>query len=70
MTCIKVIYLATVFVMWFCIGVNLKLIKRNKKLSKDYLAAIEAARAAEKNFLEAADTYHTMCKELQGGTEQ
>lgn len=65
MTVFKVVYAATMLILWLCIILNAACVLRSKKLTKDYLAVIEAARAAEKNFLEAAETYHTMCKELK-----
>lgn len=70
MTVFKVIYTATILILWLLIVLNFLCILRSNKLHKDYIASINLARAAEQNFLEAAETYHTMCKELQGGAEQ
>lgn len=64
MTVFKVIYAATILILWLCIVINFLLILRGSKLSKDYIAAINLARAAEQNFLDAAESYHTMCREL------
>lgn len=60
-----ILYLISCAILWVCIAVNIRQLRRNTNLSKEYLSAIQAARAAEKHFLEAAETYHTMCRELQ-----
>ena len=65
MTVFKAVYAATMLILWLCIILNSLCILRSNKLHKYYDVAIEAARAAEKNFLEAAETYRTMCKELK-----
>jgi hypothetical protein len=62
--------------LWIVTGANIcsliRSIRFQKKWSKTYnelfselQESIDDAKRAESRFLEAAETYHTMCRELQ-----
>ena len=46
----KVLYLFSVAILWACIFVNIWQFRRNRKLSSEYLDAIEKAIQAQDNY--------------------
>lgn len=48
----QVLYLICCILLWICIAINIKLIRRNRKLSNEYVEAITTAYKARDNYAE------------------
>ena len=46
----QILYLISAGLLWICILINIWQLRRNRRLSKDYLEAITAAKKARDNF--------------------
>ena len=53
----QLIYLISAGLLWICILINIWQLRRNRRLSKDYLEAITAAKKAR-------DNYEQLCQNL------
>lgn len=53
----QIIYLISAGILWICIFINIWQLRRNRRLSKDYLEAITAAKKAR-------DNYEQLCQNL------
>ena len=46
----QILYLISAGLLWICIFINICQLRRNRRLSKDYLEAITAAKKARDDF--------------------
>lgn len=46
----QILYLISAGILWICIFMNISQLRRNSRLSKDYLEAITAAKKARDNY--------------------
>ena len=53
----QLLYLISAGILWICIFINIWQLRRNRRLSKDYLEAIMAAQKAR-------DNYEQLCQNL------
>lgn len=53
----QILYLISAGLLWICILINIWQLRRNRRLSKDYLEAITAAKKAR-------DNYEQLCQNL------
>lgn len=53
----QILYLISAGILWICILINIWNLRRNRRLSKDYLEAVTAAKKVR-------DNYEQLCQNL------
>lgn len=60
----QILYLISAGLLWICIAINIKQLRRNRRLSKDYLKAIFSANEAREKYLQGCEVNAQIQDEL------